>query len=72
MVAAHLAGVFDLEDALQLIASRGRLMQALPSGGGMLALLASKAQAERLMAQVPGLSMAALNGLTNTVVSGPL
>ncbi|WP_415399085.1 type I polyketide synthase [Synechococcus sp. W4D4] len=72
VVAAHLAGVFALEDALQLIAARGRLMQALPSGGGMLALLASKDQAERMMAQVPGLSLAALNGPTNTVLSGPL
>ena len=72
MVAAHLAGVFELEDALQLIAARGRLMQALPAGGGMLALLASQAQAEALMAEVPGLSLAALNGPANTVVSGPL
>ena len=72
VVAAHLAGVFDLEDALQLIAARGRLMQALPAGGGMLALLASQAQAEDLMAEVPGLSLAALNGPANTVVSGLL
>ncbi|MFZ9769257.1 MAG: beta-ketoacyl synthase N-terminal-like domain-containing protein, partial [Vulcanococcus sp.] len=72
VVAAHLAGVFSLEDALQLIAARGRLMQALPGGGGMLALLASQAQVEALMAEVPGLSLAALNGPANTVVSGPL
>jgi NADPH:quinone reductase-like Zn-dependent oxidoreductase/acyl carrier protein len=47
-------------------------MQALPAGGGMLALLASQAQAEALLAEVPGLSLAALNGPANTVVSGPL
>ena len=67
-VAACLAGVFSLADALHILAVRGRLMQSLPSGS-MLAVSASE---EELVPWLTGgLSMAAVNAPKNCVISGP-
>src|SRR5262249_19836379 len=72
-VAAHLAGVFTLEDGLRLVAARARLMQALPSGGGMAALFTGEAAARQAIAAVaPELSIGSVNGPRHVVVSGPL
>jgi len=72
VLAAHLAGVFSLEDAARLVAIRGRLMQALPSDGGMAALLAGPERVEALLARHREISVAAYNGPSNTVVAGPI
>ena len=69
-VAAHFAGVFDLETGLRVIAERGRLMGALPSGGAMLAILAEPAWVQAKLERHPGLEIAALNAPGNVVVSG--
>ncbi|WP_050478880.1 non-ribosomal peptide synthetase/type I polyketide synthase [Herbaspirillum rhizosphaerae] len=69
-VAACLAGVFELDDALALVAMRGRLMQALP-GGAMLAVQADEAQAHGLMHDCgDAISLAAVNGPGQCVLSG--
>ncbi|HKI03851.1 MAG TPA: beta-ketoacyl synthase N-terminal-like domain-containing protein, partial [Thermoanaerobaculia bacterium] len=67
-VAACLAGVLSLGDALALVAARGRLMQDLPPGA-MLVVPRPEEEAKRLLAG--GLSLAAVNGLAFSVISGP-
>nr|VFJ42996.1 MAG: Acyl transferase domain-containing protein [Candidatus Kentron sp. DK] len=70
-VAACIAGVFSLEDALTLIAARGRLMQTLCEPGNMLALQTTETEALALIAPFDGaLSLAAINGPESQVVSG--
>ncbi|NEP88106.1 MAG: SDR family NAD(P)-dependent oxidoreductase [Okeania sp. SIO2C2] len=67
-VAATLAGVFSLEDALALVAKRGKLMQQQPPGA-MLAVSLSEQQCQSLLDE--RVSLAAINGLSQCVLSGP-
>ncbi len=69
--AACLAGILSMEDALDLITERGRLMQALPSGGVMAMVFATEAQVAPLLAPYQDrVSIAAYNGPGQLSLSG--
>jgi acyl transferase domain-containing protein len=67
-VAACVAGVLSLDDALQLVAARAQLIQALPAGA-MLAVSLTEEAIQPFLTD--DLSLAAVNGPLMTVVAGP-
>ena len=66
-VAACLAGVLTLEDALRLVSARGRLMQSQPPGAMLSVQQPEKELSRRLSS---GLDLAAINGPESCVVAG--
>jgi len=66
--AACLSGVFSLEDALDLVVSRGRAMQGTPPGS-MMSVSMSELALKPLLP--PRIALAAVNSPSQCVVSGP-
>ncbi|MEU5367128.1 type I polyketide synthase [Streptomyces sp. NPDC005925] len=71
MAAACVAGALSLEDAARIVAVRSDALRQLMGQGDMASLSTSAEQAAELVGDRPGVCVAAVNGPSSTVISGP-
>ncbi len=71
IAAAHVAGGLSLQDAARIVALRSRALAGLAGRGGMVSIALAAEESEKLVERFAGgLSIAAVNGSSSTVVSG--
>ncbi len=71
ITAACYSGVISLEDALKIVAVRGKLMQSLPQNGIMAVVFSNVEEVSELISEFgEKVSIAGINGPANTVISG--
>ncbi|MEU6047421.1 type I polyketide synthase [Streptomyces griseus] len=65
------AGALDTEDAMRLVCGRGRLMRERSAPGAMVSAFVPRSRVRELLAAVPGLELAVVNGAGHHVLGGP-
>ncbi|WP_338146829.1 acyltransferase domain-containing protein, partial [Streptomyces boncukensis] len=66
-----MTGALSLEDGAKVVAVRSKALRRLAGGGAMASLGAGRERAEELAARAEGVGVAAVNGPSSTVVTGP-
>jgi acyl transferase domain-containing protein len=70
VAAAYAAGVYSLEEAVMVSVARGKLQATLAGRGSMLAARLSRKEAVKILADIPGVSIAEINDDTGITMSG--
>lgn len=70
VVSGYVAGVYTLEEAVKVSYHRSRLQQSAAGQGAMLAVGLPEAEAEKLLVNAPGVSVAAVNSFSAVTLSG--